>query len=401
MTRDADRLLRQAVHDLAAEARPSTDLAAVAVRQGRRIRMRRRAGGVATALLAVAVIAAPFVWLRPGADPRPVAEPPPAQVGAAPRPTPTPTLWQPGAEPRPTADWLAAPLALPAGWTVIGATTTGKSGRGYLLDGADGRYLETTGKYDEVWASPTGDLAAVRAYNRPNETGLLEVPGGTVRWARTGPQTLPPQWSPDGSRLLLTLVDRERGAVISFGILDRDLRFRHYAVKTSTPACPDSCRFTWLPNGKEVALPQPDLTAGRPEDAPPPHSGLQVFAVGSPAPNRTVPARGTVSGPAAWSPNGRFVVVDGEQTPQLVDVATGSVLRELPSADVHWVDDARLLYLEPGRPLAPATPGTAAPERTLDAVLVDLRGTELERRPLPEELGAIPNITLGPLPKGW
>jgi hypothetical protein len=79
MSRDIESVLRDAVRDLASQARPAYGLAAAAIRRQRRIRLRRRIGGSLAALVAAAVIATPYVVLRASATtaltPSPSASP--------------------------------------------------------------------------------------------------------------------------------------------------------------------------------------------------------------------------------------------------------------------------------------------------------------------------------------
>jgi hypothetical protein len=374
---NAERLLRGAVHDLAGDPHQTPDLVTVAVSRGRRIRRRRQAGAVVAAFVAVAAIAAPYVLLRPDQEPPayPIAGPPAASVTATASPVrtagprPEPTEWR---------DWESAPLKLPGGWIVVGATTTGSPVSNWAYDRARGRYLDTAKEFSSVWAAPRGRLAAVRQESRPSETGLLDIPSGKVRWIRTSGQILTPQWSEDGSRLLMTLSEKSTGD-FSFGVLTvADDSFHRYPVRSDKYECTDLCRFTWLPSGKEVALPMTDPAAPRSESEPHLRRGLQLFSALDGTPTRFLPVRGNVSGPSAWSPDGRMVVVEGQKAAQLVLVDKGAVVQEMPSADVTWINDDRLLYLD--RVLNSSSSIDVA------AVLVDRKGTEVDRAVLPGEL---------------
>jgi len=79
MSRDIESVLRDAVRDLASQARPAYGLAAAAVRRQRRIRLRRRVGGSLVAVVAAAAVATPYVVLWPSAPtaltPSPSASP--------------------------------------------------------------------------------------------------------------------------------------------------------------------------------------------------------------------------------------------------------------------------------------------------------------------------------------
>ncbi|HEX5543730.1 MAG TPA: hypothetical protein VFX60_19605 [Micromonospora sp.] len=374
MTRNHEHLLRQAVHDLADEALGPANLAEQAISHGRRIRRRRQAGGALLTVVTLAAIAAPFLWLRP--DPgAPFAGPtgPTATAEATPSTSASPDGKTGG------GDWRSAPFPLPGGWIMTGATlqVTVKQAS-YVLDRAGGHYVAIEG-YNEVWAPPSGDIVAVRDHDRQDETGLLNLRTDTVQWVRTGQPILTPQWSPDGSRLLLTIASKQTGA-LSIGIITAaDGSFRMYDVDGSRYLCTDWCQFTWQPDGREVSLAQTDPTAPRTESAPHARRGLQLFSADDGRPTRLLPIKGNVSGPTAWSPDGQQVLVAGPQGPAVVEVETGRVAQNFPTKPhfaaqfAHWVADNQLLWLDSQE----------------DAVLTDIDGNELERLPLPTELASL------------
>lgn len=76
--------------------------------------------------------------------------------------------------------------------------------------------------------------------------------------------------------------------------------------------------------------------------------------------------------PWSWSPDGRLVVVKGQDGTKLVEVATGRIIRAFPADDAVWVDNERLLHRSQEGPAA--------------VILTDAKGQELERQPLPAEL---------------
>jgi dipeptidyl aminopeptidase/acylaminoacyl peptidase len=363
-----DELLRKAVHDLAGTPRLPADLVTHAILGGRRIRRQRRLATALGAVVAVVALAAPFVWLHPGSAP-PVTGP-------------GPTAAEPRVLPPPGDNWRDAPLELPGGWVVTGVTSTGgPSSDGLVLDRSRNRYLKAD-KYDETWAAPRGRFAAVLDDDRRSDVGLLDVPTGKVRWVRTGQPLLNPEWSPDGTRLALTLLDKET-ASFSLGVLGVDGSFHTFPVDAgigspgSGPGryfCTDSCLFTWMPDGKQVVLQQTDPAVPRSEDKPHARRGLQLFSADTGQPTRFVPVRGDAAGPYSWSPDGKLVVVKGQEATQLVEVDSGRVVRDLPTVDrdsatLVWVAADRLLMISKGR-----------------ATLMDPTGRPLELRDLPREL---------------
>jgi dipeptidyl aminopeptidase/acylaminoacyl peptidase len=267
---------------------------------------------------------------------------------------------------------------------VTGATSTGEpASDGLVLDRSRNRYLKMD-KYEETWAAPRGRFAAVLDDDRRSDVGLLDVPTGKIRWVRTGQPILNPEWSPDGTRLALTLLDKET-ALFSLGVLSVDGLFHTFpvdAVQTDSSGtgrylCTDHCLFTWMPDGKQVVLQQTDPAVPRSESKPHARRGVQLFSADTGHPTRFVPVRGDAAGPYSWSPDGKLVVVKGREATQLVEVNSGRVVRDLPTVDrdsatLVWVAADRLLMISGGR-----------------ATLIDPTGRPLERLDLPRELAGL------------
>jgi hypothetical protein len=350
MTTSLDETLRAAVRDLADDAGPAPDLAARALGRGRRLRRRRRVTAAAAALVAVIAVTLPFVLLRPP------AAPPPAT------PAPSPTLL-----PTPGPGWATTPLVLPGGWVVTRAQGSGGSGTGFLLDRGRGRYFATD-RYDGIFPAPSGSLVAVRDDDRPREIGLFDLTSGKTRWYEVGRALSTPRWSPDGRRLLFTThrLDHE-----GFIVMAVDGTTHTHRVDRRAYFCTDLCDFTWMRDAREVALPQ---TGGGDHDEAvrDRRRGVQLFSADDGRPTRLLPVPGDPAGPSAWSPDGTLVAVLGQQEPLLVETATGRVVNRLPTADVVWVSDDRLLYRRP--------------YGSRDFVLADPSGRELVRQPLPKQL---------------
>ncbi|MGC4765044.1 TolB family protein [Micromonospora sp. DT46] len=379
MNGSGEDVLRSAVREIAAEARAAPDLADRALRRGRRLRRRRRTTAAGGAVAALVALVGPYVWLRPGAPPdtatwAPVVTPV-ATVSAAPR-----TM---SVVPAPTGDWTRAVVTLPGGWVLTGATSTGTPAvQGYALDRERGRYATADRRYEETWAAPRGGTAVVVDYERAGRIGLLDLGHGTVRWIRTGSHIMTPHWSPDGRRLALTVLDKE-SASFSLGVLDAATgAYRTFPVDTDRYFCTDHCFFTWSRDGREVALQQTDPGAPRSESRPHARRGVQFFSATDGRPTRFVPVPGDPAGPWSWSPDGRLVIVKGQDGPKLAEVATGRVIGPAPAEDAVWVADDRLLHRVGW---------------TAEMVLVDLDGRELARQALPASLDV--NLTLAIAPR--
>ncbi|WNM41970.1 hypothetical protein RMN56_11805 [Micromonospora halotolerans] len=353
MSTSLDETLRAAVRELADGAGPAPDLAARALGRGRRLRRRRRVAAAGAALVAVVAVTLPFVLFRPRPAPPPAT--PPVTV------TPSPAM-----RPTPGADWAGKPLVLPGDWVVTRAQVAGGSGSGMLLDRGRGRYFATD-RYDGIFPAPTGSLVAVRDDDRPREIGLFDLASGKTRWYEVGRALSVPRWSPDGQRLLFTTHQLDH---FGFIVLHLDGTRRAHPVGPLGWPCADTCEFTWMRDGREVAL---TLSKRRSESWPRDLAkGVQLLSVDDGRPTRLVTMPGGPAGPDAWSPDGKFVVVQGLTEPLLVETATGRVVNPLPAADVVWVTGDRLLYRRP--------------YGSRDFVLADPSGRELVRQPLPKQL---------------
>ncbi|MFY1635373.1 hypothetical protein ACN27F_19215 [Solwaraspora sp. WMMB335] len=365
MSRDAEQLLRAAVHDLAGSG-PSAGpepLARAAIRRGRWIRRRRRAGIGLVVILAIAATTAPHRLLSRS-----------EQETAAPL-TGTPSVID-TVDP----DWTTRPLELPGGWIVLGASASAATGQpAMVFDRHAGRYRDIAG-FQQVVPSPDGDVVAVTQEGRPRQIGLLDLATDEVRWFETGQHILEPQWSPDGSRLLVTISDKDSGEQAFATVAAADGVVRTFPVDISQAhLCTDVCRFTWARGGDEVALSQTDPGEPRSESLPHARRGIQFFSPDDGRPTRFLPIRGDVVGPWSFSPDDRQAVVKGQHGAQLVDTGTGEVRGGLPSEQMFWVGPDRLLdtrsngYVE----------------------LTDLAGDVLVRQLLPDRLTGT-QLSVGP-----
>ncbi len=355
--------VRATVHDLADDARFPAGLAATARRQGRRIRRRRRAGVAAAALGLIAATSVPYLLLRsdePSPQPQPAATTPaPVRLTTAP------------------ADWGKRPLELPGG-VIVTALTRNDVGRdtragrtlatgNVVLDRKTGRYTALTGDYYTVWGAPELQRGVV---NGNGGLGIIRADGSIV-WADVA-FALDPQWSPDGTRLLATT---SKG----FAVIDArtgDVR------RTSTPdamsACPDDCLFTWLPDGRRVAIAQRDLTVAQDEEKPDVVDRIKVYDVSTAKLLTTLSAPGVPAGQDAWSPDGGRVVLKhatagGWGDRLIFDTATGKVNGTIAEEDVHFLPNGQVLGLN---------------EADAIARLYDSTGRVLEEMTLPQDFAA-------------
>lgn len=325
-------LLRDAVRDLAAEARPATDLALTAMTRGRRLRRRRYAAMAAVVVALIGVAAVPYALLPHRADA-------PAPVAAAPVP------------------WSEHPVALPGDWVVAGLGR----GPGGPPDGSepDGIVLlhRATGRYQvpsdpspqdalgvqRVLAAPRGGLVAIDLSER---IAVFDSNTGRTRWLEINGSS--PQWSPDGRRLLFTTDN-------GYAIVDaRSGASTRHAIDHSRFRC-TACMFTWFPDGKQVALPIDDPGREPAEGAVdrPVRKGVQLFGADTGRATSPLPVRGDPIDSTAWSPDGKAVLVGDVELGdrQLVDVATGRVRRTIarPSGPMCFVAPDRLLIIDAHR----------------------------------------------------
>jgi len=238
MTIDLDRLLRETVHELAAEGRP-VDLTGPALRTARRIRTRRLVSAVASALVLLAGLG--FAAVRLGGTDRsyPPAHlnPTPVTSGAAPTPSPASTESLPPG---------SAPVALPGGWLIRAAPTPLGA---IMYDNQQGRYrLVTTG--ERTAPSPNGQFLALVSDN--GDLVIRRADDDTVT-ARTANAIRDPAaypvWAPDSSRvayLIATATDAVRVVAMN---LDGTQQ-----MSESTMACPATCTIKWLENGQRLRV---------------------------------------------------------------------------------------------------------------------------------------------------
>jgi dipeptidyl aminopeptidase/acylaminoacyl peptidase len=195
--------------------------------------------------------------------------------------------------------------------------------------------------------APTGPLIAVASLNGEG-VGLLDRRTGHVTWPeRVAPNS--PEWSPDGTRLLVTIDYR------GFAVIDAaTFEVRTHLVDGDHP-CNDDCTFTWYPDGKQVVRAETDTSVPHNEALPDVQRGLRLYDATTGAAGALLPVHGMVKRVGNWSPDRQTVLVTGTVVNgasrhsgyQLVESATGRVLAPFPGQPwtTWWVDDRHLLTL--------------------------------------------------------
>ncbi|WP_127499185.1 hypothetical protein [Actinoplanes solisilvae] len=331
-----EQKVRTAVHDLANDVPFPSDLAEVARKRGRRVRRRRQTGLAATGLVLVAVAAVPFALPEAHRD-----QPHPAATTEAPvrRTTAAPV-------------WGKTPLKLP-GDVIVTAVTRNDVGRdgpagktlatgNVVLDRASGRYVALGGDYYTVWGAPKTHRGVVSG-----DRGLGIVRNnGRIAWAKVS-YILEPQWSPDGTRLLATTLN-------GYSVIDAATGKVHRENTSEVmDVCPDECFFTWLPDGRRVALAQRDPDVPQNEEVADTIKKVAILDVNSGKLLTTLPVRGVPSGQDAWSPDGTKVLVRGPGLgrgggQRIVRAADGKVLGSVPDPIAHFLPNGKVLGLSTG-----------------------------------------------------
>jgi hypothetical protein len=334
MTEHLDRLLRDTVTELAAESEPR-DLMPQVLARARRIRRRQWSGYLAAALTVLLLLTVPYLSTRNRTVP-PITVSPAPSVSTAPPP-----------------ENLDKPVALPYGWVVSAAsqTSVAQGGYSYVLDRTTHRYTRLD--YPMAVPAPTGPLVAVASLNGEG-VGLLDRGTGHVTWPeRVAPNS--PAWSPDGTRLLVTIDYR------GFAIIDAATAEVHTHLVDDNHPCNDDCTFTWYPDGKQVVRSVTDTSVPHNEALPDVQRGLQLFDADTGAAGALLPVHGIVARVGDWSPDRRTVLVTGTVVNgatrhsgyQMVESATGRVLAAFPGHPwtTWWVDDRHLLTMSDRRKL--------------------------------------------------
>ena len=347
MTDRLDTLLREVIHDLAAEGdrvrsedRDRRQFALDATDRGYQHRNRRHASLVgAVALVLALALGIPYGLSLTRADGVRGIEP-----GAG--PSDNVTIGPDGVPTHVITD-LTRPIELVDGWYVLGNEL--------VLDWPNKAYARIGGQI--VQASPNGQW--VGAWSRSfNECGRYRVTNVSTRETHTyGSEndcwdpTHGPQWSPDGDQLLFSRPPLGEPPTRTLIAAVVDVKAE---TTTSTPldvtgfGCTTTCRLSWLPSGQEIAL-----TISHPveeHDVGGVATAIQTFTLdGRRA--RSLPIAGFPMGTDAWSPDGQLVAIRGMSEDgqwgqgQIVEVATGAVVHRMDefTLQASWVDNDRIL----------------------------------------------------------
>ncbi|GAA2354239.1 hypothetical protein Cme02nite_47110 [Catellatospora methionotrophica] len=336
--------LREALRR-AAESAPAPRLGEQLWRRGRRRRrVRRAATALAGVLLVVSLAALPGLVVG-GTGPQPADGPAPGVLG---RPYP----WQLTYEQDPNGPVVAA---------FVDAHTVYLEGAGVLV-GRDGSYRLFP-------MDPDADLGLLSPDGRHLARRSEIVDLVTGHSVQTVDKARPLAWSPDGRRLLLVL-DRDDG-VIEQRPGDRDavayFELATGAVKPVLFTVADTPAAAFSPDGERVAV--TTGRAGQPQT-------LTVVDLTSGTPNILfeLTDRQRLAGEAAWTPDGRSVVL------MVADGCVWTACDVYPDGLWGW----RMQYVDPVTGKAVDEAATARQGRPTglvgwrdgEPVFVDQRGTE-------------------------
>ena len=164
-----------------------------------------------------------------------------------------------------------------------------------------GQYQQVTGQ--DISVAPVGPYAVVRVDEYPQLT-LIDLRGRQPRPLSVPDSHSGPQWSPDGTRIPFTVLDKNTAKSPDTIVDAGSGQQKSVPVDTSKYFCTDYCTFTWSRDGTEVAWPLTDEAVTRTELEAHARKGIQMFSADDGRPTRMLPVRGEASGPFAWSPDG-------------------------------------------------------------------------------------------------
>jgi hypothetical protein len=336
-----EQLLHETIDEMVGEmTAPRAGLAERSMAKGRRIRRARRAATAAGVVLAAVAVALPWVFLSGPHNAAPAV--PAASTQATTQATTLATTLattqaSTQATTQPTRTPATTRTELPEGWVI---TALGDQ----VLDRATDEYVLMR---KPVLPAPVGNRILV--IDGPESLQLTSVRGAD-------PVTVDPagligtfNWSPAGDRLVGGITQKEPNK-IGFAVIDAQTgAISKHWIDHDRYDC-SRCDFTWTRNGQEVAMPIADRSGGEAEERV---SDLQLFNADTGEPTMSLPITDLPTGPFAWSPGGRYVVVGPAGTSEgwrLYDTTTGQQ-RPFPYPAV-WVTADVLLATKDGKVLA-------------------------------------------------
>ena len=383
-----DTLLREVIHDLAAEGdlvrpedRDRRRFALDATDRAYQHRDRRRASlvGVVALVFALAV-GVPYGLSFTRAD---GARGP--EAGASPT---SDVIVGPDGVPTHVITDMTRPIELVDGWYVLGNK--------YVLDWPNKTYAKVGGQ--SIQPSPNGQWVLARSSADYFAFRVTDLRTGRARTYTQDAVIGEPQWSPDGKRLLFSKppVGEQPFRTLVAIVLDVETwESTTTLLDVRGLTCTEAdCQLTWLPSGTEIAITLAHKGGG--EYLPPVPFGIQTFTLDG-ARARSLPIAGAPTGPGSWSPDDRYVVVRGvsadgrEHESHLVEVATGTVVRRIAGYFVQaaWVDNDHMLVWA----VTPKDPD----EWILEVTLQSRDGAVLERWQPPAEITFWPTGPTGPM----
>jgi hypothetical protein len=329
MSRDFEYVVREAVRDLADEGR-AVNLADAAIRQGRRIVVRRQVLSVVAAIAVVAALAVPFALSRSRDQEDP--------VGAAPgisatdddtSPTATPAAPAPIAQPTERVSFGPGAVAAQVGdgW-VVAATPTGTAAS-LAYDRQSQSYV--TVPYARVDPAPSGEYVAVLDKDR---VGLFNLDSGTVRWVNGPANSVGTvDWTDDGQHLVYATGGKTKADI---RLVTVDVRSAVGKILPGTVTCATECIPSWMPGERQIAV--GSVSSGT----------VLAYNATNGEPAGKLPLRGAIPALRSWSPDGSKVIVrNDDAAAEIVDGKTGQPLAKLPDPAglVYWDTDSTLLIL--------------------------------------------------------
>jgi hypothetical protein len=320
--------------------------------RGRRIRRRRRLVATAGALATVAAIALPIgILYRPNDHHRA----PVATTTTAPATTPTATARATVTAAPPTTAADLRQTALPGGWRVAAAGRVALDARGgYVPLPSDARLVEPApaGYRVLTQAEPDAPLQIQEVGGKAPVTVDANRFNGTYRW------------SPTGDRVIAGYSEKASGES-GFAIIDAATgNVTNHPIDRNRYDC-SQCNYAFTRDGAEVVVALADRSGGEAEERV---LGLQFFNATTGAPTRTVLAKVWVpSSPFAFSPDGRYLIAEGDTTPGKyvrVDLTTRATT-PFPYEAV-WVTGSQLLAANGLEALSLAADGATTATTAID-----------------------------------